>query len=466
MARKIFFVLLIFSLAACGPKPPVSNPSFPALPSKYQGASFLKNFRTTTEAWWESFQDENLNHLVKKLLSQNLDLLEAQARISEARALLKEKRAAQFPRLDFNFRGDRQKIVILAPYFRGGGYITGRFTGSLAASYEVDLWRKLSHATQAARLKILAEEENRLALAQTLVAELVSRYLEGAFLTCELRVLKEELFSQEAYVEVLEERYQAGLADPSVLETERRLLAALKEEVPRLEAEITTRKQQIAVLLGEYPALKISFTLCDYDLPPPPPGLPSDLLLRRPDLRAARARLLSAAEEVASSRAARFPSLSLTAREGRLSNALNTLLRQRNRFWELAFEVFQPLFDAGERKAREEAARARFRALEASYARTVLQAFFEVENALLLETTWRKRLFLAEEQERAACREKEIKDLRYKLGVIPILDYLKARHFCAERKRHTLMIRSSLLLNRVSLYRVLGGGWPKLLQGS
>jgi len=404
--------------------------------------------------------------LVEQLLSRNFDLLEAWARIVEARALFGEKHAAQFPRLDFNFRGERRKTVVLAPYFRGGGYITGRFTGSLAASYEVDLWQKLSRASRAARLRLLAEEENRLALAQSLVAELVSRYLEGAFLSCELDALREELAAQGAYVRALGERYEAGLVDPSVLEAERRLLAGLEEDVPRLEAEIATRKQQIALLLGKYPAQKISFSACRYDLPPPPAGLPSELLLRRPDLRAARARLLAAAEEAASARAARFPQLTLTATEGRLSNALNTLLRQRNRFWELAFGVMQPLFDAGARKSREEAARARFRALEVSYARAVLQAFFEVENALLLERTWRERLSLAEKQQEAACREETIKGLRYRLGVVPVLDYLKARHFCAERRRHALTTRKALLLNRVSLYRALGGGWPELSSGS
>ena len=453
---------MLFLLVACGPRPPSLNPPLPSsLPARYENA-LNPDLTRITGPWWKTFQDETLNQLVEGLLSSSLDLEEALARIEEKRALYHEALAARFPRLDFSFRGERQKTVVLAPYFRGGGFITGRFTGSLAASYEVDLWQKLSRASRAARLRLLAEEENRLALAQSLIAELVSRYLEGAFLSCELKVLREEFAIQKEYVRALGKRYEAGLVAPSILENERRLLASLGEEIPRLKAEIATRKQQLALLLGHYPSLKeTNFSTCSLRLPPPPPGLPSSLLLRRPDIRAARARLLAAAEEVAGARAARFPEISLTASEGRLSNALNTLLRRRNRFWDLAFAVVQPLFDAGQRKAREEAARARARALAISYARTVLQAFFEVENALLLERHWRERLSWAEEQEKAACQDEKIKALRYRLGTVSVLDYLKAKHLCVERRRHTLATRKALLLNRVSLYRALGGGWPE-----
>ncbi len=455
----IFSFLLI--LWSCGPKPPTPEPKLPPVPPSYQSLSST-NFEESLDSWWKSFNDRNLNELVEELLSQNLDLKEQAARIEELKALFLETRSAQFPTLDFSFQGDRRRSVVLAPYFRGGGFITGRLTGSLAAKYEVDLWRKLSRATEAKRLQLLAEEEARLALAQSLTAELVSKYLEGTFLSCELEILKEEVSVQKDYLSFLKERYERGLVEPSVLEEEKRLLASLEEEIPRLEGEVQTRRKQIALLVASYPGKEgFSFGLCTADLPFPPPGLPSELLLRRPDIRAARARLLAAAQETASKRAARFPKLTLTATEGRLSNALNTLLHRRNRFWELAFGVVQPLFDAGRLKAEEAASRARLKAQEAVYARTVLQAFFEVENALCLEGEARRRLHLALEQEMAACRAQKIKGLRFHLGLVSALDYLKAKQFCLERKRHTLEARKALLLNRVSLYRALGGGWPQ-----
>ncbi len=460
MLKRLVTALILGILWGCGPKPPAPHPPLPPVPEKYQALSF-SDFKKNTGPWWEAFGDPTLNQLVEKLLSQNFDLREQSARIEELVFLFKETRAAEFPALDFSFRGDKQRTVVLAPYFRGGGFITGRLTGSLAAKYEVDLWRKLARATKASRLRLLAEEENRQALAQSLIAELVSKYLEGAFLSCELKVAQKEVRVQESYVRSLSTRYQKGLVEASILEEEKRLLATLKTDLSRLSREIKTRYQQIALLTASYPGEEFfSFGVCSLDLPPPPPGLPSELLLRRPDIRAARAKLLAAAQEAAAQQAARFPSLSLTASKGRISNALNTLLRKRNRFWELAFGVTQPIFDAGKRKAAARAAKARFKAQEVAYARTVLQAFFEVENALLYEGHLRAELALAQAEEEAACREKELKELRYRLGAASVLDYLKAKHFCLERKRKTLEARKTLLLNRVSLYRALGGSWP------
>ncbi len=455
--RRIFLFCFLF-LVACGPKPPVWHQSI-SPPKAYHFAPGLAEV-SFPDRWWESLGDPGLSALVAELLVHNPSLLEAARRLEEVRARVGISRAARFPRLDLSFRGDKQRTVVLAPYFRGGGYVSGRFTGSLAASYEVDLWQKLSRAERAARLQLLATEEDRLALAQSLVAELVTRYLEARYLSCQLEVAERELETEKAYLEVLRQRYHKGLVSASVLEQEERLLAGLETMIPQLEEEALRARQEISLLLGRYPKpLEISGP-CRVDLPPPPPGLPSDLLLRRPDVRAAQARVLSAAEEVAVRRAARFPSLTLTASEGRLSNALKNFLNQRHRFWELAFSLTQPLFEAGALRSEEEAARARYRQAEALYARTVLQAFFEVETGLMAEEKKRVTWYLRKRQEEAAQAEVEILRVRYERGMVEILDYLKARHLFLERQRERLAAELSLLLNRVSLYRALGGSWP------
>jgi len=455
--RRILLAALLF-LGACSAKPPAFHEP-PAPPPSFLFAG-PEEQGTFPDRWWEHLGDAKLSALVDELLERNLDLEEAARRLEELRAQAGVARAARFPRLDFSFSGDKQRVVVLAPYFRGGGYVTGRFTGSLAASYEVDLWKKLSRTERSARLRVLAAEEDRLALAQSLVAELVSRYLEARYLTCELEIAREELDTERAYLRVLRKRYEEGLASATELEQEERLLASLEEMVPRLEEDILRARQEMALLLGRYPRPLEVEGSCRVSLPPPPPGLPSTLLLRRPDIRAARARVLSAAEEVAVRRAARFPTLALTATEGRLSNALNNFLTRRHRFWELAFSLTQPIFDAGALRSEEEAARARFRQAETAYARTVLQAFFEVETGLLAEEKGRERWKLRRRQEDSARAEAEIIRMRYEKGAVEILDYLKARHLVLERERERLAAELALLLNRVSLYRALGGGWP------
>ncbi len=456
--RKIVLLLIAFFLAACAPKPPSPQAPF-TLPSRYYFAPSLKEVRLP-DRWWESFGDQTLNNLIQELLENNPSLLEASYRLEEAMALKKAARARRFPRLDFSFSGRRQKAAgYLVP---GEARVTGEFTGSLVASYEVDLWQKLSSAEKAARLRVLALEEERKALAQSLIAELVTRYFQARYLNCRLQVLREELKTQRTFLKALRLRYTRGLVSASTLEQEERLYAGLEMLVPETERQHTRVLQEISVLLGRYPKpFKQDLRSCALDLPPAPPGLPSDLLLRRPDIRAARARLLAAGQDVVHRHAARFPKLVLTGTEGRLSNALKTLLRSGHRFWELAATLTQPVFDAGELKAEEEAARARFHQAEALYARTLLQAFFEVETGLLGEEKGREMWELAKKQEHTALLEKEILWERYRQGLVPSLDYLKMKHLYLERQRDRLQAELALLLDRISLYRALGGGWPQ-----
>ncbi|WP_022854213.1 efflux transporter outer membrane subunit [Thermodesulfatator atlanticus] len=455
--KKTFFLLLIFCLlTGCAPKPPKPSPSIPLPKSYYFAAS--KEKAPFVDRWWENFRDEKLNELVAELLSSNLSLREAAERVRESAAFLKEARAYRFPKLNFSFGANRERAY--SPY--GPSFISGSFSASLFTSYELDIWQKFSHAKRAAAYKLLANEENLKALAQSLVAELVSKYVAASYLACEKEVLAEQLATQKRYLNLLRERYQLGLVDASLLEQEERLLAGLELEKENLEARGLSLRQEIALLLGRYPRpTAVSSEICMLELPAPKPGLPADLLKRRPDIRAAKEALLAAGEEVAAKKADLFPSITLTAKEGRISNALATLLRSENRLWQLAATLTQPIFDAGARKARVKEAYARFRLQEARYAQTILQAFYEVENALMLENSWRKRLALVSRQEKAACKEASIRKARYLLGTASSLDYLKAKNFCLEQKRQKLAAENSLMQARISLYRALGGGFSQ-----
>jgi len=456
--KQLFFLWLLFCLSACAPKPPTFEEDPTLLPAEYHFATSLQEVELP-DPWWKSFHDPLLDQLIQELLENNPSLLEASSRLEEAMALEKAARARRFPRLDFSFSARRRKTADYLVLF--GSSVTGEFSGSLVASYEVDLWQKLSRAEKAARLRVLALEEERKALAQSLIAELVTRYFQARYLNCRLAVVQEELAVQETFLKALRLRYERGLVSASTLEQEERLYAALEMLVPEIEQQRSRLLQEISVLLGRYPQpLAQEERGCSLDLPPPPPGLPSELLLRRPDIRAARAQVLAAAQEVASRRAARFPRLTLTGTEGRLSNALKTLLQGNHRFWELAANLTQPIFDAGELKAQEKAAQARFRQAEAKYVRTLLQAFFEVETGLLGEEKEREKWLLAKRQERAASLEEKILFERYVHGLVPSLDYLKMKHLRLERQRERLGAELALLLNRISLYRALGGAWP------
>ncbi|OAG27791.1 hypothetical protein TH606_04955 [Thermodesulfatator autotrophicus] len=448
-----FFLLI----AGCSSNPSGLTPQV-EIPEKFFLAQDTPQNKVDIDHWWKSLKDKELNRLVQELLSSNWRLREAQAQIKIAEALFREAKALRFPRLDFSFSASRGRQVI--SFIPVKSSVSGSFSGSLLASYEVDIWGKLSHASKASYYQLIASKENRRALAQSLVAQLVSEYVSGVYLSCEKALLEKQLEIEKRYLKALRQRYRLGLIDPSLLEQEERLLVNLEEEKERLEGEITSARQKISLLLGRYPKpWPISNNICSLELSPPPPGLPSALLKRRPDILAAEAKLLSAGEQIASEKATLFPKITLTAQEGRVSNALVNLLNSENRFWELAFSLAQPIFDAGARKARIKKAKARLEEARAVYAQTILQAFFEVENALMLEANWRRRLELALRREQAACNEAQIRSLRAQLGITSIIDYLKAQNLYLESQRKVLFTRKQLLLARISLYRALGGGF-------
>ena len=451
-------------LVACGR--PVTQPLSPLKPPPhYLSAPRSSSLTPPPDNWWQDFTDPALDELVARVLKHNYDLRQAVARVAEMKAQSRVARAARFPRLDFNFQGRRERNVIFGPFFtRSPSYIIGRFNSSLAASYEVDLWRRLSKESQAAYLRLLQAEEDRQALAQTLVAEAVSTYLKRAFSLCQLSVLEEEIDLESRLLAILRERFSQGVVDLATVKVQESLLAQKKADRLVLLKELKSLGQKLDLLAGVYPGSgpRRASSLCELNLSPPPAGLPSELLLRRPDIRSARAALAAARAQAAAARAARFPSIKLTADMGRISTALKDLLRPENRWWQLAVSLSQPLFDAGALKAQEMAARARAESAEATYMKTVLQAFYEVESALLAEEKLAQILDQRLRQQEAIKIQWELKGRRYQAGVLEATALLEARRRYLETTRAVYEARQALFLNRVSLYRALGGSWPNL----
>ncbi|WP_456434364.1 efflux transporter outer membrane subunit [Thermosulfuriphilus sp.] len=460
-------ILFIF-LFSCSPRVSTEQVSF-SLPSSFQHAPKGLRVPRPPDQWWKTFGDPRLDRLVEEVLEKNLDLKEALASLEELRSQVTVARSARFPRLDFNFQGRRERNVILGPFFaRSPSYIIGRFNVSLAASYEVDLWQRLSKEEAAARMRLLEAQENRLALAQSLVAEAVSRYLKRKFLLCELLKLKDDISVQRKLLGLLKGRYQKGLVSAVELKDQEALLREAEAEEAQLREEIQRLARELAILKGAYPEDLLPSkdpSYCGLELPPVPSGLPSELLERRPDIRAAWARVLAAEAEVASARAARLPRISLTGDLGRISIALKDLLRPDNRWWQLAVSLGQPLFDAGGLKAQEEAARFRAQAVQAAYIKTVLQAFYEVETALAAEESLSRGLQLLLSRQKALCEDYKLKERRYRLGLIGAVELLRSKGQCLRAQKGLYEARASLWLNRVSLYRALGGAWPELESG-
>ena len=409
--------------------------------------------------WWKAFDDDELNRIVEEVIENNWDIKQAAARILEVRAEYVRVRADRFPAVDIAGTKDRRAV-------RSGqsekSVIVDNYELGAPAAYEVDLWSRLKKASQAAWDDILREEEARRTVAQSVVAEAITLYLEMEAVERRLQIADQSIEAFRQSLQFVESRYRRGLTSVLDVYQARRVLAQAETLVPQLEQELGIVQQQLSVLWGRYPVTHPPRSQPpDYykQLPPVPPGLPSELLWRRPDLQAAEAQLKSLNELVGVAKAARFPAISLTGNYGWSSEDLNNLLRADNVVWNLSAGIVQPVFDAGRLKANQRAAEARYHQGIAEYVKAVLNAFAEVEGALLtreLQMERRQRELKFLEEARATQR---VAQQRYTRGLVIYLDVLNAQITRYQAEDNLVLVDLALLQNRVELYRALGGSW-------
>lgn len=412
------------------------------------------------DRWWTVFNDSTLNKLVDNALENNLDIKKATARILELRSYFVQAKADRFPSVSVNGTGKRQRTS------------TGEsdaYNLSLPASFELDLWGRLARAQEAARADLVQEEENARTVAQTVAAETSTLYLEMESLERRIQITRLSVENYRRNLALVERRYEGGITSILDLRQARRILAQAESSLPSLRQDLGIKQQQLAVLLGHYPETQPARSQPeDYfkRLVPVPPGLPSDLLMRRPDVRAAEANLIALNARIGVARANRFPQIALTGSFGYSSSELDRLFRPENELWNLTLGIVQPLFDAGKLKAGQKAAEARYEQGLAEYAKTVLTAFSEVEKALLtrkeqLERRERTVNFLTE-----ARATQKVAESRYERGLEDYLTVLDAQQTRFQAEEKLVLVDLAILSNRVTLHRALGGGWadPTLLR--
>ncbi len=407
--------------------------------------------------WWEVFGDRELNQYVDEALKYNWNIKLAAARILEARAQYVRVRADRFPTV--NTSAQRQRRVL-------GEVTTDTYTLSAPASFELDLWSKLKKASQAAWDDILQEEEVRRTVAQSVVAEVITLYLEMEAVERRLQIAEQSIKAFRESLQFAESRYRRGLTSVLDVRQARRVLAGAETIVPQLEQDLGIIQQQISVLSGRYPetqAPRMQPEEYYKQLAPVPPGLPSDLLWQRPDIRAAEARLRSLNNLVGLAKASRLPTFTLTGSYGWAAFSLSDLSKKEFVAWDLAAGIVQPVFVAGRLKAGQRAAEARYQQGVADYVQTVLDAFAEVERALLTRQTQldrRARELRFLEEARAT---QQVAEKRYIRGLVNYLDVLNAQITRFQAEDSIVLVDLAIYSNRVALHRALGGGWGEPL---
>ena len=428
------------------------------VPAHYQYAPTELIMPEADDQWWRVFNDPELNQLVEEVLQNNLDIKKATAAVLEVRAQLVSTRADRLPQVDAQGRAEQRRL----PKGTSSDGTLESYDLALPASFEIDLWGRLARAEEAARANLLQAEENRRTVAQTVVAETVTLYLQMESLERAIHIDKKLIESFRRSLNLVESRYKRGLTSVLDVRQARRLLAGAEATLPSLRQDLGTTQQAMAVLLGRYPETRPPrLQPEDYyrRLAPVPPGLPSELLLRRPDIRAAENQLMSLNALVGVAKASRFPRIVLTGSYGYTSDDLDRLFRPESELWSIAAGLTQPLFDAGKLQSAQRAAEARYEQGVAEYAKTVLSAFAEVEGAFLTREEQLKRreyvlTFLLEARE-----AQRIAESRYEKGLVDFLTVLDTQRARFEAERDLLEVDFTLLNNRVNLHRALGGGW-------
>jgi multidrug efflux system outer membrane protein len=416
--------------------------------------------------WWEVFRDADLQQLVRTAIQQNYDLREAVARVEAARANLGITRSDQFPQVGVS--GDLQ-VTRLS---RDGAFALPRsFVGSQnrnwgetflnLMSFEVDIWGRLRRATESARATLLSTEENRKAVLTTLVSDVATAYITLRELDHELEIARRTLETRRASLQLVQSRQGGGVATLLDLRQAEELVETAAQTIPALQQQAEQTENQISLLLGENPRALIRQGRFNEDLFPPevPTGLPSALLERRPDIRAAEQNLIAANAEIGVARAAYFPRLSLSGALGGQSTQLSSLFSGPHSSWSFVPEITQPIFTAGRIRSGVRFANAQRDSALVQYQRTIQTAFTEVSNSLIAHQRVRESRVHQEALVTAIEDRKRLAYVRYVGGVDTQLNALDADRDLLRAELDLRQIKLNELLSVVQLYKALGGGW-------
>ncbi len=435
-------------------------------PGTYQHSDSGERPPQTEGPWWDVFNNPEITQLVDDVLKYNLDIKKAFARILEVQSQFVQTRADRFPSLGFNGEVQRQKRPIIG--ILPGESFTVRsdsHTLSLPASFELDLWGRLARAEEAARADLLQAEENHQTIVQSIVAEAVTLYLQMESYERRIQITEQSIENYRRSLALVKSRYERGLSPLLDLKQARRTLAQAETALPFLRQELGITQQNLAVLTGTYPQTRPPRSQPeDYFKPlaPVPSGLPSELLLRRPDIRSAEAGLRALNARVGAAKAGRFPRITLTGSFGYTSEELDLLIKPESELWSLAAGVSQPLFDAGKLKSHQQGAEARYQQGLAEYAKVLLTAFSEVEKALLtrqeqLERRDRVLNFLTE-----ARAVQNVAQKRYERGLGDYLTVLESQRTRFLAEEELVLVDLAIMTNRVRLHRAMGTGWTDM----
>lgn len=483
--RHLPAVAALLVVAGCTVGPDYQKPSIVVPPRFAEGGAPPAATDADLAFWWSGFGDQELNKLVARAIAQNLDVETAGSRIREARAREIVAGAAALPQIDAQGSASRQRIsenAIPIPPGAGGsnggsasagafglpGSEFSTFRTGFDASWEIDLFGRGRRSVEAAVARTGTAVWNRRDVQVSVAAEVAKAYLSLRTAQQKIASAMAEVDRQRRSLRLVGARVRGGLVTGQDLVQQQSELAAAQSAIPPLRAQAEQEIHALGVLTGDAPEVLIAELSPIAALPSSPtvpPGLPSDLLRRRPDIRTAEQNLHAATADIGVATADLYPRFSLSAVPALVSTTLAKLLEWGSRSYTASASIDWPIFNGGRTRANIAVANAQQEQALIAYRKAVLTALQDVEDALGNIDNDRRQIVSLDGAEGRARRAEDIARTRYRGGLVTYSDVLQARASRISLEGQLIQARGTLGRDTVALFKALGGGWPELAQG-
>jgi NodT family efflux transporter outer membrane factor (OMF) lipoprotein len=468
--------LALTTASGCAVGPDFKRPAPPAV-SSYLPAGAKRTTPATPDSqtivagmdipgrWWTVFHSEALDGLVKDALAHNADVAAAEAALRQSRELLYAQRGALMPMVGLGLDATHSRTsATIAPVLANNKQTYSLITPQVTVSYAPDVFGGVRRQIEGAGAREEAQSFQTEAAYLTLTSNVVQAALLEASLREQIAATREIIATETKLLELMNKQHAAGQISGADVAAQETVLAQAEQSLPPLQKQLAQQRDLLSVLAGRYPSDGPSQTVQLADLALPrevPAGLPSSLVERRPDIRAAEANLHAASAQVGVAEAARLPSITLTANGGSAAETIANLASSPNLFWAVAAGVTQPIFQGGQLLHQQRAAEAAYDEAREQYRSTVLGAFQNVADAMQALQLDDDALNAADRAERSAARSLDIAQKQVQLGEVSAISLLNAEQAYHQTRIALIQARAARFTDTVALFQALGaGGWP------
>lgn len=411
--------------------------------------------------WWETFSDARLDGLVEEALAHNYDLVAAASRVDQAAALARITGADKWPQVSAGGTASRRKNIIVGIPIPGDKAIySNSFGVSLDAVWEIDLWRRINKAESAALAEVEASWADLTGARLSIAGQAAKAWFALTEAHQQVELAEKTVASFRASAEYVRARYQQGVRTALDLRLALSQAAAAEALLELREQQLDSSKRQLEILLGRYPAAAV---VANAQFPPMPAGvpggLPSELLIRRPDLVSAERRYAASQAKISEARRAFFPRITLTGSTGTLSEQVEDLVSGDFSVWSIAAGLTQPIFQGGRLRANLAQSHAVADQALAVYAVALLNAFGEVESAIVAEARLARRVTFTQESADQAVAAQELAERQYEAGLVDYITVLESQRRALNALSELITVKRERLDVRVNLHLALGGGF-------